>query len=142
AVNCAAIPEDLLESELFGHERGAFTGAEARRIGRFEQAHGGTIFLDEIGDLSPSTQVKLLRVLQERCLQRVGGKETINVDVRIIAATHCHLEMAMREKRFREDLFYRLSVAVIGVPPLRDRAEDIPELTRYFLRKHGPDFGA
>jgi nitrogen regulation protein NR(I) len=142
AVNCSAIPENLLESELFGHERGAFTGAEARRIGRFEQAHHGTIFLDEIGDLTPSTQVKLLRVLQERCLQRVGGKETIPVDVRIIAATHRDLDAAMREKQFREDLFYRLSVAVINVPALRDRTEDIPDLVRYFLRKHGPDFGA
>jgi nitrogen regulation protein NR(I) len=141
AVNCAAIPESLLESELFGHERGAFTGAEARRIGRFEQAHRGTIFLDEIGDLTPSTQVKLLRVLQERSLQRVGGKETISVDVRIIAATHRDLEAAMREKQFREDLFYRLSVAVMSVPALRERTEDIPDLVRYFLRKYGPDFG-
>jgi nitrogen regulation protein NR(I) len=141
AVNCAAIPETLLESELFGHERGAFTGAEARRIGRFEQAHRGTIFLDEIGDLTPSTQAKLLRVLQERCLQRVGGKETIPVDVRIIAATHRNLESAMQDKQFREDLFYRLSVAVIDVPPLRERLDDIPDLVRYFLRKHGPDFG-
>jgi nitrogen regulation protein NR(I) len=141
AVNCAAIPETLLESELFGHERGAFTGAEARRIGRFEQAHHGTIFLDEIGDLTPSTQVKLLRILQERCLQRVGGKETIPVDVRIIAATHRNLESAMQDKQFREDLFYRLSVAVIEVPPLRERLDDIPDLVRYFLRKHGPDFG-
>ena len=108
AVNCAAIPENLLESELFGHERGAFTGADARRIGRFEQAHRGTIFLDEMGDLSLSTQVKLLRVLQERCLQRVGGKETIAVDVRVIAATHRDLETAMQQRLFREDLFYRL----------------------------------
>jgi nitrogen regulation protein NR(I) len=141
AINCAAIPENLLESELFGHERGAFTGAEARRIGRFEQAHRGTIFLDEIGDLSPSTQVKLLRVLQERCLQRVGGKESIPVDVRIIAATHRDLEHAMKQRQFREDLYYRLSVVVIEVPPLRERVEDIPELVRYFLRKHGRDLG-
>jgi DNA-binding NtrC family response regulator len=141
AINCAAIPENLLESELFGHERGAFTGAEARRIGRFEQAHQGTIFLDEIGDLSPSTQVKLLRVLQERCLQRVGGKETIPVDVRVIAATHRDLEGAMQQKEFREDLFYRLSVVVIEVPALRERSEDIPDLVRYFLQKHGREFG-
>ena len=140
AVNCAAIPENLLESELFGHERGAFTGAETRRIGRFEQAQHGTIFLDEIGDLTPATQVKLLRVLQERTLQRVGGKETIPVDVRIIAATHRDLEMAMQQKQFREDLFYRLSVAVIQVPALRERTEDIPDLVHYFLGKHGPDF--
>src|SRR5689334_16771301 len=140
AVNCAAIPETLLESELFGHERGAFTGAEARRIGRFEQAQRGTIFLDEIGDLSPSTQVKLLRVLQERCVQRVGGRETVTVDVRVIAATHRDLETAMQQKQFREDLFYRLSVVVIEVPNLRERTEDIPDLVRYFLRKHGLDF--
>jgi DNA-binding NtrC family response regulator len=135
AVNCAAIPEMLLESELFGHERGAFTGAEARRIGRFEQADGGTLFLDEIGDLSAFTQAKLLRVLQERCIQRVGGKETLPVDVRIIAATHCDLEKAIREKRFREDLFYRLSSFVIHLPPLRHRLEDVPDLVKYFLRR-------
>ena len=141
AVNCAAIPETLLESELFGHERGAFTGADARRIGRFEQAHGGTLFLDEIGDLSPSTQAKLLRVLQERCLQRVGGKETIPVDVRVIAATHRDLETAMQERQFRDDLFYRLTVVTITLPPLRDRREDIPELVRYFLGRHGKELG-
>src|ERR1700719_2262799 len=121
AVNCAAIPETLLESELFGHERGAFTGAETRRIGRFEQADGGTLFLDEIGDMTPGTQVKLLRVLQERCLQRLGGKETIPVDVRVIAATHRDLETAIKENQFREDLYYRLSVVVLGLPPLRER---------------------
>jgi nitrogen regulation protein NR(I) len=141
AVNCAAIPETLLESELFGHERGAFTGAESRRIGRFEQADGGTLFLDEIGDMSPSTQVKLVRVLQEGTLQRLGGKETISVDVRVVAATHRDLEEAIRQKLFREDLFYRLSVVVIALPLLRDRREDIPDLVRYFLRKHGPDLG-
>jgi nitrogen regulation protein NR(I) len=135
AVNCAAIPENLLESELFGHERGAFTGAENRRIGRFEQADGGTLFLDEIGDLSAFTQAKLLRVLQEKCIQRVGGKETISVDARIIAATHRDLEAAISEKQFREDLFYRLSAFVIHLPPLRDRLEDIPDLTKYFLRR-------
>ena len=141
AVNCAAIPEPLLESELFGHERGAFTGAEARRIGRFEQADHGTLFLDEIGDMTAGTQVKLVRVLQEQCLQRVGGKESIPVDVRIIAATHRDLETAVGQKQFREDLFYRLSVVVITLPPLRSRREDIPELVRYFLQKHGPALG-
>src|SRR5256885_6467956 len=132
AINCAAIPETLLESELFGHERGAFTGAEARRIGRFEQAHHGTIFLDEIGDMTPGTQAKLLRVLQEKYIQRVGGKESIAVDVRVIAATHRDLESALRQKQFREDLFYRLSVVTVVMPPLSERKEDIPELTRYF----------
>jgi nitrogen regulation protein NR(I) len=141
AINCAAIPETLLESELFGHERGAFTGAEARRIGRFEQADGGTIFLDEIGDMTPGTQVKLLRVLQEKCLQRLGGKETIPVDVRVIAATHRDLEAAIAQKHFREDLYYRLSVVVINLPPLRDRNEDIPELVTFFLRKYAAELG-
>jgi len=141
AINCAAIPETLLESELFGHERGAFTGAEARRIGRFEQAHGGTIFLDEIGDMTLGTQVKLMRVLQEKCLHRLGGKENIAVDARVVAATHRDLETAMQQKQFREDLYYRLSVVVIHLPPLRDRREDIPELIRYFLQKHGPELG-
>lgn len=139
AVNCAAIPETLLESELFGHERGAFTGAEARRIGRFEQANGGTIFLDEIGDLSANTQAKLLRVLQEKCLQRLGGRETIPIDARVLAATHRDLETAIREKQFREDLFYRLSVVVINLPSLRERREDIPALVQYFLRRHGKE---
>ena len=141
AVNCAAIPETLLESELFGHERGAFTGADARRIGRFEQANRGTLFLDEIGDLTPGTQAKLLRVLQEKSFQRVGGKETIQVDVRVIAATHCDLEGAILEKKFREDLFYRLTVVVITLPPLRERKEDIPELVKYFLHKYGSELG-
>jgi nitrogen regulation protein NR(I) len=141
AINCAAIPETLLESELFGHERGAFTGAEARRIGRFEQANNGTIFLDEIGDMSPGTQVKLVRVLQEQSLQRLGGKETVAVDVRVIAATHRDLEKAIREKQFREDLFYRLSVVAIRLPALRERREDIPELIHYFLGKHGLPLG-
>jgi transcriptional regulator with GAF, ATPase, and Fis domain len=141
AINCAAIPETLLESELFGHERGAFTGADARRIGRFEQADHGTIFLDEIGDLTPGTQSKLLRVLQEKTLQRLGGKETISVDVRVVAATHRDLETAIREKQFREDLYYRLNVVAITLPPLRHRREDVPDLVRYFLGKHGPDLG-
>ncbi|MDE3066808.1 MAG: sigma-54-dependent Fis family transcriptional regulator [Verrucomicrobiota bacterium] len=135
AVNCAAIPETLLESELFGHERGAFTGAHARRVGRFEQANHGTIFLDEIGDLSLSTQVKLLRVLQEKYIQRVGGNERVPVDVRILTATHRDLESAIREKQFREDLFYRLSGVTITLPPLSQRPEDIPDLVRYFLRR-------
>jgi nitrogen regulation protein NR(I) len=141
AINCAAIPETLLESELFGHERGAFTSADARRIGRFEQADHGTIFLDEIGDMTPGTQVKLLRVLQNRTIQRVGGKETISVDVRVITATHRDLEAAIRGKQFREDLYYRLDVVVITLPPLRERREDIPDLVRYFLGKLGPELG-
>src|SRR5262245_14288625 len=130
AINCAAIPETLLESELFGHERGAFTGADARRLGRFEQASGGTLFLDEIGDMTLGTQVKLMRVLQEKCIQRLGGKETIPVDVRVVAATHRDLEAAIQQKQFREDLYYRLSVVVLALPPLRQRREDIPELVR------------
>jgi DNA-binding NtrC family response regulator len=141
AINCAAIPETLLESELFGHERGAFTGAEFRRIGRFEQAHQGTIFLDEIGDMTLSTQVKLLRVLQEKSIQRLGGKENIPVDVRVIAATHRDLEAALHEKAFREDLYYRLSVVVMKLPALRERPEDIPELVTYFLQKYGKELG-
>jgi transcriptional regulator with GAF, ATPase, and Fis domain len=141
AINCAAIPETLLESELFGHERGAFTGATAQRIGRFEQANRGTIFLDEIGDMTPGTQAKLLRVLQEKCLQRLGGRETVQVDVRVLAATHHDLELAIREKQFRDDLYYRLNVVMITLPPLRQRKEDIPELVRYFLRKYGPELG-
>jgi len=141
AINCAAIPETLLESELFGHERGAFTGAQARRIGRFEQAQQGTIFLDEIGDLSPGTQSKLLRVLQEKCIQRLGSNETIHVDVRVVAATHRDLEAAIREKEFREDLFYRLSVVVLRVPPLNERTEDIPDLVRFFMQRYARDFG-
>ncbi|MGD1089629.1 MAG: sigma-54 dependent transcriptional regulator [Verrucomicrobiota bacterium] len=141
AINCAAIPETLLESELFGHERGAFTGADARRIGRFEQADHGTIFLDEIGDMTLGTQAKLLRVLQEKTLQRLGGKETVPVDVRLIAATHRDLETAIRGKQFREDLYYRLNVVAITLPPLRNHREDVPDLVRYFLGKHGQDLG-
>jgi nitrogen regulation protein NR(I) len=136
-VNCAAIPETLLESELFGHEKGAFTGAESRRIGRFEQADKGTLFLDEIGELSMGTQAKLLRVLQEKTISRVGGRESIEVDVRVIAATHVDLEAAIEAKRFREDLFYRLNVVTLILPPLRERREDIPLLAHYFLRRHG-----
>ena len=142
AINCAAIPETLLESELFGHERGAFTGATAQRIGRFEQANHGTIFLDEIGDITLGTQVKLLRVLQEKTLQRLGGRETIPVDVRVLAATHHDLETAIRQKLFREDLYYRLNVVELALPALRQRKEDIPELVRYFLRKYGAELGS
>jgi transcriptional regulator with GAF, ATPase, and Fis domain len=141
AVNCAAIPETLLESELFGHEKGAFTGADARRIGRFEQAQGGTIFLDEIGDISLNTQAKLLRVLQEKSIQRLGGRDTLPIDVRVIAATHRDLETSMRERRFREDLFFRLNVVVIEIPPLRKRAEDIPDTVRYFLARDATELG-
>jgi two-component system, NtrC family, response regulator len=141
AVNCAAIPETLLESELFGHERGAYTGAHARRVGRFEQANLGTIFLDEIGDLSLSTQVKLLRVLQEKYIQRVGGNEKIPVDVRVLTATHRDLESAIQEKQFREDLFYRLSGVTITLPSLSQRVEDIPDLVKYFLQRSAKELG-
>jgi Nif-specific regulatory protein len=140
-VNCAALPEPLLESELFGHERGAFTGAERQRIGRFELANGGTLFLDEIGDMSLPTQAKLLRVMQEQTFERVGGEKTISVDVRIIAATNKHLEQEARERRFREDLFYRLNVVTITLPPLRERAEDIPLLARHFLERYSRELG-
>lgn len=132
-LNCAAIPKDLLESELFGHEKGAFTGAIHTRIGRFELAHGGTLFLDEIGELDPSLQVKLLRVLQQREFERVGGLKTIKVNVRIIAATNKDLEKAAREGSFREDLFYRLNVIPLHLPPLRERVEDIPLLLEHFV---------
>jgi DNA-binding NtrC family response regulator len=134
-VNCVAIPDTLLESELFGHEAGAFTGAQSKRIGKFEQADGGTIFLDEIGDMNLATQAKLLRVLQEKTIQRVGGHDAINVDVRILAATHCELEKAVQERRFRADLYYRLNDAVIQLPSLRERREDIPDLVQYFLSR-------
>ncbi len=137
AINCAAIPENLLESELFGHERGAFTGAATQRIGKFEQCNGGTIFLDEIGDMSPSTQTKILRVLQSGTFERVGGNKQVDVDVRVIAATNKPLEQAVAAKEFREDLFYRLNVVRVQMPPLRDRLEDIPLLVNYFLRKIG-----
>src|SRR5260221_1830224 len=141
AINCAAIPENLVESELFGHERGAFTGADQRRIGRFEQANKGTLFLDEIGDLPPNTQVKLLRVLQQQTFQRVGGAEVISVDVRVITATHRNLEAMIREGKFRDDLFHRLNVVCLQLPPLRERREDIPVLVQHFLRKYAGDFG-
>jgi DNA-binding NtrC family response regulator len=132
-VNCGAIPEDLLESELFGHEKGAFTGAIRNRMGRFELAQGGTIFLDEIGDMSPALQVKVLRVIQERQFERIGGVKTINADVRIIAATNQDLEKAVEEKQFREDLFYRINVIPVNLPPLRERGSDIAILARHFL---------
>jgi len=136
AVNVAALPESLLESELFGHERGAFTGADRERRGRFELADGGTLFLDEIGDLPRGTQVKLLRVLQEQAFERLGGTRTIKVDVRLIAATHRDLEAMIREGSFREDLFFRLDVVAITLPPLRERREDIPLLVDHFLRQY------
>ncbi len=134
AINCGAIPEMLLESELFGHEKGAFTGAHIRRKGRIESAHGGTLFLDEIGELYPALQVKLLRVLQERSIERVGGRETIAVDARVVAATNIDLQLAMAEGRFREDLYYRLNTITVSVPPLRDRGADILMLAERFLR--------
>ncbi|MBI3006890.1 MAG: sigma-54-dependent Fis family transcriptional regulator [candidate division NC10 bacterium] len=135
AVNCAALPETLLESELFGHEKGAFTGASERRVGRFEAAEGGTIFLDEIGDLTLALQVKLLRVLQERRIERLGANRPIPVDVRVLAATNQDLERAVRERRFREDLYYRLNVVTITIQPLRRRREDLPLFLDHFLKK-------
>ncbi|MED4583323.1 sigma-54 dependent transcriptional regulator [Brevibacillus choshinensis] len=140
-VNCGAIPEKLLESELFGYEKGAFTGAVVRKQGLFEAANGGTLFLDEVGELTPSLQVKLLRVLQERTLVRLGGVEPIPVDVRIIAATNRDLRERIRQELFREDLYYRLNVVPILMPPLRDRKEDIPLLIRHFLTKYGRETG-
>jgi two-component system, NtrC family, response regulator AtoC len=134
-LNCAALPENLMESELFGHEKGAFTGAHVRKSGRFELADGGTLFLDEIGELSLGVQAKLLRVLQERTFERVGGEKTLKVDVRIIAATNKDLYTEAKEGRFREDLYYRLSVFPINLPPLRERKEDIPFLVQHFLQK-------
>jgi Nif-specific regulatory protein len=134
-LNCAALPDNLLESELFGHEKGAFTGAAAQRKGRFEQAHGGTIFLDEIGEISPTFQAKLLRVLQEGEFERVGSNQTIKVDVRVIAATNRDLESAVEKGEFREDLYYRLNVMPIQVPALRERAEDIPALAQFLVQK-------
>jgi len=140
-VNCAAIPEELIESELFGHEKGAFTGAHSRRRGRFELADGGTIFLDEIGDMSLKTQAKVLRALEEQSFERVGGKDTIKVDVRVIAASNRDLPALIRHGRFRDDLFYRLSVIPVEVPPLRARTEDIPLLIDHFIRVFSADNG-
>jgi two-component system nitrogen regulation response regulator GlnG len=137
AVNCAAIPENLLESELFGHDKGAFTGAVARKIGRFERAHGGTLFLDEIGDMSLALQSKILRAIQEREIERVGGTESISVDVRLIAATNRDLRVMMTENRFREDLYYRLAVVTIKLPRLLDRGDDLMLLTSAFLKEFG-----
>ncbi|MFK8053565.1 MAG: sigma-54 interaction domain-containing protein [Woeseiaceae bacterium] len=140
AVNCGAIPDDLLESELFGHEKGAFTGASARRVGRFEQADGGTLFLDEIGDMPPAMQVKLLRVLQEKVIERVGGISSIAIDVRIVTATHRDLQQRIEDGLFREDLYYRLNVVDIELPPLRDRPDDVVplvnEMVQRVKRKH------
>lgn len=140
-INCVAIPENLLESELFGYEKGSFTGASHRRVGKIEQAHGGTVFLDEIGDMPSTIQAKILRVLQERSIERLGGRETIPVDVRIIAATNRDLEAALAQGRFREDLYYRLKVVTIWLPPLRERSADIPDLTKYFLSRYAAEVG-
>ena len=139
AVNCGALHENLLESELFGHEKGAFTGAMARRIGRFEEADGGTLFLDEIGELTPAVQVKLLRFLQEHEFQRLGGNQTIRTDVRVISATNRDLEQRVKEGAFREDLFYRLNVVMMSIPPLRERREDIPPLIDHFLKRYAEE---
>ena len=141
AVNCGALHENLLESELFGHEKGAFTGASKRRIGRFEEADGGTLFLDEVGELSTSVQVKLLRFLQEREFQRLGGNQYIHADVRIIGATNKDLETKVKEGTFRDDLFYRLNVVLMNIPPLRERKEDIPVLIDYFLQRFTQENG-
>ena len=141
AVSCAAIPPTLLEAELFGHERGAFTDAHQRRLGRFELAHGGTLYLDEVGDMGPELQPKLLRVLQEREFERIGGGEPIRVDVRVVAATNRDLETLIREGRFREDLYYRLNVVSLTLPPLRERREDVPFLVDHFLAKYAGELG-
>jgi DNA-binding NtrC family response regulator len=141
ALNCAAIPENLLESELFGHEKGAFTGADRRRIGKFEQCNGGTIFLDEIGDMPLSLQAKILRLLQEQAFERVGGNETIRTDVRLIAATHCDLKAWSAEGKFRSDLYYRLGVFTIPLPPLRERGDDLPLLVRHYVRRFSRELG-
>jgi two-component system, NtrC family, nitrogen regulation response regulator GlnG len=140
-VNCAAIPHELLESELFGHEKGSFTGATTTTVGKFQQADGGTMFLDEVGDMDLNLQAKLLRVLQEKEFYRVGGRDSIRVDVRIIAATHQNLELAVTQKKFREDLYYRLNVVPIYLPPLRQRRDDIPLLLDYFLQRFESDLG-
>src|SRR5262249_31766473 len=140
-INCAAIPSSLIASELFGHEKGSFTGAVQRRIGRFESADGGTIFLDEVGELLPETQVSLLRVLQEREVERVGSNHPIRVDVRVLAATNRDLEAAVEEGSFRRDLFYRLNVFPLNVPALRERKDDIPTLVEYFAERYAKRSG-
>lgn len=140
-INCGAIPENLIESELFGHEKGAFTSAIKKKIGKFERANKGTVFLDEIGELDLSMQVKLLRVLQEKTIERVGGNEVINVDVRIVAATNKDLKKMVKERKFREDLYYRLNVVPIDLPPLRERKEDIPLLIEYFKQQYCKSMG-
>lgn len=142
AINCAAIPDSLLESELFGHEKGAFTGATQRRIGKFEQCHGGTLLLDEIGDMPPTTQAKMLRLLQEGTFERVGGNETLHCNVRILAATNQDLDVRIQNNTFRRDLYYRLCGVSITLPPLRDRCEDIPELAHHFLFRYGAEVGS
>jgi DNA-binding NtrC family response regulator len=141
ALNCAAIPENLLESELFGHEKGAFTGADRRRIGKFEQCTGGTIFLDEVGDMPLALQAKMLRVLQEQAFERVGGNETVRTNVRLIAATHRDLKAWSAEGKFRPDLYYRLGVFTIPLPPLRERGDDLPMLVRHYLRRFSRELG-
>jgi two-component system nitrogen regulation response regulator GlnG len=141
AINCAAIPDQLLESELFGHEKGAFTGADRRRIGKFEQCTGGTLFLDEIGDMSLATQAKVLRLLQDQSFERVGGNEIVRTDVRLIAATHRDLEAWAKEGKYRPDLFYRLSVFTIGLPPLRERGDDLPMLVNHYVRRFNRELG-
>jgi two-component system nitrogen regulation response regulator GlnG len=141
ALNCAAIPENLLESELFGHEKGAFTGADLRRIGKFEQCNGGTLLLDEVGDMPLSLQAKMLRVLQDQTFERVGGNETIRTDVRLIAATHRDLKAWSDEGKFRLDLYYRLGVFAINLPPLRERGEDLPLLVQFYLRRGSRELG-
>jgi two-component system response regulator HydG len=137
-VHCASLAETLLESELFGHERGAFTGAIKRKLGRFELADGGTVFLDEIGEISPAMQTKLLRVLQQKEIQRVGGEETLKVDVRVVSATNRNLKSEVAKGSFREDLYYRLHIVPLQLPALRERPEDIPSLARHFIARHGP----
>jgi DNA-binding NtrC family response regulator len=141
AINCAAIPENLLESELFGHEKGAFTGADRRRIGKFEQCNGGTIFLDEVGDMAPLTQAKMLRLLQEQRFERLGGNETVTTDVRVLAATNQDLETLVIQGRFRQDLYYRLGVFTIRLPPLRERGDDLLLLVQHYLRRFNCELG-